>query len=116
MFIELSIPSGNAKHTRKRSTNLVLVVKSCTISMLPLCQRVTRQYESLVVGTRRSGNIKFSVPSPYPIEQIITDLRLLYRGDVNLRECSMGRVYTGVYNYIWRDIKRQCIIIMGEGR
>lgn len=46
MFVKLSIPSGNAKHTGKRSTNLVPLVKSCTISMLPLCQRVTRQYES----------------------------------------------------------------------
>lgn len=74
--------------------------------MLPLCQRVTRQYESLARTfgvARRSGNIKFKRPfrgADY------CWLASPCRDDVNLRKCSVGRVYIDVYNYIWRDIKR----------
>lgn len=72
---------------------------------LPTSNSTIREFGAHVWGCAVGREtLNSSDPSP---EQITADLGTPCWGDVNLRECSVGRVYIGVYNYIWRDIKRR---------
>lgn len=108
MFVKLSYPEWVTRNTRESEFSTPCQkLHNIRAATLPASNSTVREF-----GKRVGRETLDSEPLPW--NKLSLTCVLIYRGDVNLWECSVGRVYTSVYNYIWRDIKRRCMTTIGE--